>query len=193
MKSRPCGWVFRVSRASRAVRERRLPCLCGLARLVGFITHATCPRVASLVLSLVRTPRPSTRTSRSRSAPRSERRPPRRRAWCRVCTAWCHSPSAAVARSAAAARAAWSDCSSAPLCTSVACVGLPCSGSPVPVPPRLSRLRLLPRRSALCPSAPSPSPRSAPSCSNCHPGAARLSATRLALRPHPTPRRFRCR
>ena len=31
MKSRPCGWVFRVSRASRAVRERRLPCLCGLA------------------------------------------------------------------------------------------------------------------------------------------------------------------
>ena len=31
MKSRPCGWVFRLSRVSRAVRERRLPRLRGLA------------------------------------------------------------------------------------------------------------------------------------------------------------------
>ena len=31
MKSRPCGWVFRLSRASRVIRERRLPCLRGLA------------------------------------------------------------------------------------------------------------------------------------------------------------------
>ena len=48
MKSRPCGWVFRLSRASRAVRERRLPCLCGLAgpsyerRLAVFLQSLCC-------------------------------------------------------------------------------------------------------------------------------------------------------
>ena len=51
MKSRPCGWVFRLSRVSRVTRERRLPCLRGLAALVGLITRAMRPPQAQPLAS----------------------------------------------------------------------------------------------------------------------------------------------